>query len=223
MTRHLFEIAYREKYADDEYGLHGFALAVDSNEAQNILRRVHGVEIAFETVNKVPMEELEANPDIFQRCVQFACDQDGPHSDVLVEHLLQSNHNENLLTLLEDVVCCNMPKSLAILLGRIEQNNSNAAHNPHWLRQAVEWDYPDNVRLLIAHGCTDADGRCLSMACDNDMRNMFELLLPVSNPSLALNRVLKNTHWIEEHISRTQHALLSQHLPEKPSSRAKKI
>lgn len=222
MTCHLFEITYTEKN-NPHYGLYGFAVAKDPTEAKTVLFNAQSTSVCFERVSKVSVSDLETYPELFQRCFNFAVVRDDVGSDDLVVHLLGCRHSADLFSLMEDIVTCDMPQSFALLFEQIVSQDPQDLKDPYWLRKAVEWNNEEYVRAFIAHGATDPDGRSLTMACDDGMHNMFSLILPVSNPTQALNKVMHNQQWIEDHLNTMQHARISENLPPRHYSKVKKI
>lgn len=123
-------------------------------------------------------------------------------ADNLVVAALTQNPTAATDELIFEACQCDAPKSLRMLLRLLH-------HTPiqtRWLREAARWGHMDNVRVLLEDGRVKDDGSALAAACDGGNRAIFERLLAVSDPQIALELYLpqKNKIWLEE-IVQAQH------------------
>lgn len=226
MMRNIYDISSVDHKNTDNDIVHTFVLATSPNEAEHIFYKIYkednpSIEVTNSEV--VCIEDVELDPFLFVDCLNSATEMGGTHGDDLLMFVLQCSHDMDLRPILRYVMVCELPHSFEFLFEVISANNPNEFLKSEWLKHAAVWGKIEHLQKWIAYGCTDPHGTVLAVCANGGHKEMFDLVLPVSNPQASLQLVDCNRDWIEEQLALEQKQRIGAQMPGKPGSRGKKI
>lgn len=124
-------------------------------------------------------------------------------------------------TLLLEAAQYSTPNALRMILELLP----NSTIPSRVLHKSVAHHNEENACILVDSGrVRDHDGWVLAYACGIKKRNLFDIVLPVSNLEAAMHLAPKeNFHWLDEAFSVQQKKRLNQAVKPTNSFRARKI
>lgn len=126
-----------------------------------------------------------------------------------------------------EIASYDTPKSLKCLLDLLPPEITEKTTH-YFLLNAMcgESEYSArNVRILIDSGrVSDPDGSALAHTCSIGKRDLFEIVLPISNLDAAIQMApTDNFHWLTEEFAARQNERLHAQLPHGAETRSRKM
>lgn len=123
-------------------------------------------------------------------------------------------------TLIFEACQYSTPETLRLLLKLLPDEQIS----PRCLLQTVIHKNCVNTCILINSGRVKDDGHSLSAACETGQRDIFDMILPISNPEFAVHfNPRQNIHWLDEKIAQRQKERLNGVVVDGTASRTRKI
>lgn len=223
---HLYRVTNKFPHATEQTDVDGFFIASDSEDAvEQMWKHMKFLNWPLDNVRTVEVAQytnISADTEVVDRCLYSAIDYCTPQADRTLSALIRSgvylNYHSSVVS---DLLTGELPQALDAFLDTI----SPSQWDKRWLEQAVEWQLPECLRVLISHGFQDSSGKALMHACLIENFDIFNALWGISSPQSALEWGKKegvSLPWVEERLGAEQRARIAQEVSAAPRQMLRK-